>query len=94
MERILFYLLSALFRGFTGYILVRYPLTGATSLTLILASFFIVGGPSAQLAQRCAPVSALGVVYFQRDRFRNAWNHVDRADAGIERLVYRICDWG
>jgi uncharacterized membrane protein HdeD (DUF308 family) len=38
------YLLSALFRGFTGYILVRYPLTGAASLTLILASFFIVGG--------------------------------------------------
>jgi len=37
-------LLSALFRGFTGYLLVRYPLAGAASLTLILASFFIVGG--------------------------------------------------
>ena len=40
----LFYLLSALFRGFTGYLLIRYPLAGATSLTLILASFFVVGG--------------------------------------------------
>jgi len=37
-------LLSALLRGFTGYLLVRYPLAGAESLTLILASFFIVGG--------------------------------------------------
>src|SRR5271157_5230150 len=37
-------LLSALFRGFTGYLLIRYPLAGAASLTLILASFFIVSG--------------------------------------------------
>jgi len=38
------YLLSALFRGFTGYLLIRYPLAGAETLTLVLASFFIVGG--------------------------------------------------
>jgi uncharacterized membrane protein HdeD (DUF308 family) len=38
------YLLSAIFRGFTGYLLIRYPLAGAASLTLILASFFVVGG--------------------------------------------------
>jgi len=38
------YLLSALLRGFTGYLLVRYPVTGAESLTLVLGSFFIVGG--------------------------------------------------
>ncbi|MEP7355564.1 MAG: HdeD family acid-resistance protein [Acidobacteriota bacterium] len=38
------YLLSALFRGFTGYLLVRYPVMGAESLTLMLASFLIVGG--------------------------------------------------
>jgi len=38
------FLLSALFRGFTGFLLVRYPVTGAESLTLVLASFFIVGG--------------------------------------------------
>jgi uncharacterized membrane protein HdeD (DUF308 family) len=37
-------LLSALFRGFTGYLLIRYPLAGAASLTLVLASFFVVGG--------------------------------------------------
>ena len=38
------YLFSALFRGFTGYLLIRYPVLGAASFTLILASFFIVGG--------------------------------------------------
>jgi uncharacterized membrane protein HdeD (DUF308 family) len=38
------HLLSALLRGFTGYVLIRYPGAGATSLTLMLASFFIVGG--------------------------------------------------
>lgn len=37
-------LLSALLRGVTGYLLIRYPLAGEVSLTLILASFFIVGG--------------------------------------------------
>ena len=40
----LLYLLSALLRGFTGYLLVRYPAAGAMSLTLVLASFFVVGG--------------------------------------------------
>ena len=38
------YLLGALLRGITGYLLVRYPITGAASITLVLASFFIVGG--------------------------------------------------
>ena len=38
------YLLSALFRGFTGYLIIRYPLSGAVGITLGLASFFIVGG--------------------------------------------------
>jgi uncharacterized membrane protein HdeD (DUF308 family) len=37
-------LLSALLRGFTGYLLIRYPIAGEVSLTLLLASFFIVGG--------------------------------------------------
>ena len=37
-------LLTALLRGVTGYLLIRYPAAGAASLTLILASFFIVGG--------------------------------------------------
>lgn len=38
------YLLSALLRGITGYLLVRYPVIGAETLTLVLGSFFIVGG--------------------------------------------------
>jgi uncharacterized membrane protein HdeD (DUF308 family) len=38
------FLLSALLRGFTGYLLVRYPVSGAEGLTLVLGSFFIVGG--------------------------------------------------
>lgn len=37
-------LLSALLRGFTGYLLIRYPGFGAATLTLVLASFFVVGG--------------------------------------------------
>lgn len=43
-QSFLLYLLSALLRGFTGYVLIRYPLAGATTLTLVLASFFVVGG--------------------------------------------------
>lgn len=38
------YLLSALFRGFTGLLLIRYPVMGAEALTVVLASFFIVAG--------------------------------------------------
>ena len=38
------YLLSALLRGVTGYLLIRYPIIGAQSLTLVLGLFFIVGG--------------------------------------------------
>ena len=38
------HLLSALFRGFTGFLLIRYPVMGAEALTLVLASFFIVAG--------------------------------------------------
>lgn len=36
--------LSALLRGFTGFFLIRYPVVGAFALTLIIASFFLVGG--------------------------------------------------
>jgi len=38
------YLLTALLRGFTGYVFIRYPLSGAVGLTFVLASFLIVGG--------------------------------------------------
>jgi len=37
-------LLGALLRGGTGYLLIRHPLAGAASLTIILASFLIVSG--------------------------------------------------
>jgi len=37
-------LLSALFRGFTGFLLIRHPVMGAEALTVVLASFFIVAG--------------------------------------------------
>jgi uncharacterized membrane protein HdeD (DUF308 family) len=38
------YLLSAVLRLVTGFLLIRYPLIGALTLTLLLASLFIVGG--------------------------------------------------
>ncbi len=38
------FLLSALLRGFTGYLLVHYPLAGEYGLTVVLASLFTVGG--------------------------------------------------
>lgn len=43
-SRFFLHLMSGLLRGVTGFLLIRYPLAGAVSLTLILASFFIVGG--------------------------------------------------
>jgi uncharacterized membrane protein HdeD (DUF308 family) len=38
------YLLNALIRGFTGYLLIRHPDAGAAGVTMLLASLFIVGG--------------------------------------------------
>lgn len=38
------HLQSALLRGFTGLLLIRYTGAGAVALTLLLASFFVVGG--------------------------------------------------
>ena len=40
----LIYLLSALLRLFTGFMLVRFPLGGALGITVLLALLFIVGG--------------------------------------------------
>jgi uncharacterized membrane protein HdeD (DUF308 family) len=37
-------LLSALFRGFTGFLMISHPVMGAEALTVVLASFFIVAG--------------------------------------------------
>src|SRR5215470_10894353 len=38
------YLLNALIRGVTGYLLIRHPDAGAQGVTLLLAALFMVGG--------------------------------------------------
>lgn len=38
------YFLSALLRGFTGYLLLRYPDSGAQGITMVVAAFLVVGG--------------------------------------------------
>jgi uncharacterized membrane protein HdeD (DUF308 family) len=38
------YLLNALIRGVTGYLLIRHPDAGAQGVTMVLAALFIVGG--------------------------------------------------
>lgn len=38
------YLLNALIRGVTGYLLIRHPDAGAAGITMVLAVLFIVGG--------------------------------------------------
>jgi uncharacterized membrane protein HdeD (DUF308 family) len=40
----LLYLLNAIIRGVTGYLLIRHPDAGAAGVTMVLASLFIVGG--------------------------------------------------
>ncbi|HXJ93005.1 MAG TPA: HdeD family acid-resistance protein [Terriglobia bacterium] len=59
-----FYLLSALFRGFTGYLLIRYPGAGAAGLTLLLASFFVVGGLFRAIAAGMAQLPRWGWALF------------------------------
>jgi uncharacterized membrane protein HdeD (DUF308 family) len=38
------YLLNAIVRGVTGYLLIRHPDAGAQGVTMLLAALFIVGG--------------------------------------------------
>ena len=38
------YLLNAILRGVTGYLLLRHPDAGAEAVTILLASLFVVGG--------------------------------------------------
>jgi uncharacterized membrane protein HdeD (DUF308 family) len=38
------YLLNAIIRGVTGYLLIHHPDTGAKGVTMLLAALFIVGG--------------------------------------------------
>jgi uncharacterized membrane protein HdeD (DUF308 family) len=41
---VLLYLLNAIIRGVTGYLLLRHPDAGAAGVTMLLAALFIVGG--------------------------------------------------
>ena len=38
------YLLNAIIRGVTGYLLIRHPDAGAAAVTMLIASLFVVGG--------------------------------------------------
>ncbi len=57
-------LLSALFRGFTGFLLIRYPLMGAEALTVVLASFLIVTGLFRAIASAMVKLPSWGWVVF------------------------------
>ena len=57
-------LLSALFRGFTGFLLIRYPIMGAEALTVVLASFFIVAGLFRAIASAMVKLPRWGWVVF------------------------------
>jgi len=57
-------LLSALFRGFTGLLLIRYPIMGAETLTAVLASFFIVAGLFRAIASAMVILPRWGWVVF------------------------------
>ncbi len=57
-------LLSALFRGFTGFLLIRYPIMGAEALTVVLASFLIVAGLFRAIASAMVKLPSWGWVVF------------------------------
>jgi uncharacterized membrane protein HdeD (DUF308 family) len=52
------YLLNALIRGVTGYLLIRHPDAGAEGVTMVLAVLFVVGG--------IFRASAAGTIQFPR----------------------------
>jgi uncharacterized membrane protein HdeD (DUF308 family) len=52
------YLLNAILRGVTGYLLIRHPDAGAQGVTMLLAALFIVGG--------LFRASGAGVIQFPR----------------------------
>jgi uncharacterized membrane protein HdeD (DUF308 family) len=43
-QGVFLYLLNAIIRGVTGYLLTRHPDAGAEGVTMVLAALFIVGG--------------------------------------------------
>lgn len=60
----LIYLLSALLRGVVGYLLIRYPQSGALGFTIILAAFFIVGGLFRAIAASVVQFPQWGWAFF------------------------------
>ena len=68
------YLLSALLRGFTGYLLVQHTFTGAEALTLILASFLVVLGLFRAIGAGMAKFPRWGLVRTGRSYFRDFGN--------------------
>lgn len=57
-------LLSALFRGFIGFLMIRHPIMGAEALTVVLASFFIVAGLFRAVASQIVKFPRWGWVVF------------------------------
>lgn len=74
------YLLNAIIRGVTGYLLIRHPDAGAEGVTMVLAALFIVGG--------IFRTAAAGVIQFPR------WGWT--AFAGVVSIglgVYLLTSW-
>ena len=58
------YFLSGLLRGVTGYLLLAYPRIGAESLTLLLGSYFMVGGLFRAIGSGMAKIPRWGWTVF------------------------------
>jgi uncharacterized membrane protein HdeD (DUF308 family) len=84
------YLLTALFRGVTGYLLIRYPLIGAESLTLVLASFLIVGGLFRAIGFAIAKFPHWGWAVFSGVVSVALGGHATCSDPGFRHLVHRV----
>src|SRR5215831_14057869 len=49
------FLLNAIIRGVTGYLLIRHPDAGAAGVTMLLASLFIVAGTCSRCGRHSVP---------------------------------------
>src|SRR5215472_18320005 len=49
------FLLNAIIRGVTGYLLLRHPDAGAAGVTMLLASLFIVAGTCSRCGRHSVP---------------------------------------
>jgi uncharacterized membrane protein HdeD (DUF308 family) len=87
------YLMSALLRGFTGYVLVTYPVAGAVGITLVLASFFVVGGLFRAIGAGILGLPQWGWSVFSGNCLSGSGNHSAHANAGLKPVVYWVCHW-